>query len=215
MCNSQRLGNVALNIGAIPWRYLISVNLPAIILGLGAILLAMGGSSFRLALRFQRDAIAHGQLWRLLTCHMVHTGWLHLSLDVADLVLMWVLVGSVYSSRVWWLLIFVISLGISGCLYLLNPALEWYVGLSGLLHGMLAAGALGQLKQRPVESSVIMIALVAKLTWEQLYGSLDNILFVMKTPVSVDAHLYGSVTGAIAAALLLSSSYFRKRQGEK
>lgn len=210
MRHPQRSENILVRIsdGRRLWRNLISAHLPALVLGLGAILLAMGGTSFRLALRFQHDAIAHGQLWRLLTCHLVHAGWLHLSLDIAGLVLIWILVGSVYSCRVWWLLIFVISLSLSVCLYLLNPTLAWYVGLSGLLHGMLAAGALGQFKQRPAESSVIMIVLVAKLTWEQLYGSPDNLLGV---PVIVDAHLYGSVTGAIAAALLLLNSYFHKR----
>lgn len=196
--------------GGAPWRHPASAHLPALLLGVAALLLALGGNTIRLALRFQHDDIAHGQLWRLLTCHLVHLGWLHLTLDLAGLVIIWLLVGVAYSVRTWWLLILVIALGISGGLYLLRPALLWYVGLSGLLHGMLTAGALGQIHRRPVESGVILAGLTAKLTWEQLHGPLSGAL--LAGPVVVDAHLYGSITGAAAAGLLLLASWHHGRR---
>lgn len=51
------------------------------------LLLQLGGESVRGALRFERDAIAAGELWRLWTAHFVHLGWNHAWLNCAGVLL--------------------------------------------------------------------------------------------------------------------------------
>ncbi len=155
----------------------------------------------RQALIFDRGAIGHGELWRLLTCHLLHLGPAHLWMNLAGLLVIWLLVGAAWSPRIWSLQIIVIALGTAGGLYLFSPAVGWYVGLSGLLHGMLVAGTVGQLTRRPGESAVILAVVAVKLAIEQFHGPLSGAL--LAGPVVVDAHLYGAITGLIIATPLL------------
>jgi len=45
--------------------------------------------------------------------------------------------------------------------------------------------------------------LIAKLTWEQLHGALPGSADLAGGSVLVDSHLYGAITGLVAAGLLL------------
>ena len=81
---------------------------------------------------------------------------------------------------------------------MLEPQLEWYVGLSGVLHGALAAGAIGWWRHESKPLALALTAvLVGKLAWEQWQGALP---LSGDMPVVVDAHLYGAIGGALAGA---------------
>jgi hypothetical protein len=83
---------------------------------------------------------------------------------------------------------------------LLEPQLEWYVGLSGVLHGALAAGAIGWWRHESRALALALtVVLVGKLAWEQWHGALP---LSGDMPVVVDAHLYGAVGGALVGGLL-------------
>ena len=71
-----------------------------------ALLIQLAGNAAQSALRFERQSIVAGDLWRLLSGHLVHLGWTHLLLNLAGLALVWALVGSVYSGLVWILVTF-------------------------------------------------------------------------------------------------------------
>jgi len=81
---------------------------------------------------------------------------------------------------------------------LFEPQLLWYVGLSGVLHGALAAGAIAwwQHETRPLALALTAI-LAGKLSWEQWHGALP---LSGDMPVIVDAHLYGAIGGLVVAA---------------
>jgi membrane associated rhomboid family serine protease len=76
---------------------------------------------------------------------------------------------------------------------------EWYVGASGALHGVMAAGTLAHLKRRDLDGWILAAFIVGKLTYEQIAGSMP---FAGASNTIVDAHLYGAV-GGLAAALVL------------
>ena len=65
-----------------------AVWLPPLVIMLAALLLAAGGDAVRDALRFERTAIADGELWRLLTSNWVHLGWWHLFLNEMGLLVL-------------------------------------------------------------------------------------------------------------------------------
>lgn len=165
---------------------------------------ALGADAARSLLRFDRVGLEAGQWWRLVSAHFVHLGWSHTLLNLVGLALAALLFGPEYRGRDW-LTIAVASMAtISLGLWLLRPDLGWYVGLSGVLHGVYAAGALRWLLRREPEGYVLAVFLVAKLAWEQVHGALPLSVTTAGGPVVVDAHLAGTL-GGLAAALVLGT----------
>ena len=166
---------------------------------------AAWGDAARELLRYDRLAIAGGEVWRLLCGHFVHLGYRHLALNLAGLALVWLLVARLYSTRQW-LLVAAISVAFMDAgFWWLDEGLRWYVGLSGLLHGLLLAGAIRGIRSLPGESAAICAVVVAKLAYEQFAGPLPGSEAAAGGAVVVNAHLYGAAGGALAAAILWRS----------
>ena len=173
------------------------------VLVLGTLILLLTGDPGREWLRFDRSGITAGELWRLLSGHLVHLGVSHAVLNLAGLVLVWFLVGRAYTWKQWlWIMagsIGAIDLG----LWFGAPSLEWYVGLSGLLHGMLAAGIVAGLAGRNGEAAILAVVVAGKLAWEQFAGPLPGSEGTSGGAVIVDAHLYGVIGGTLVALALI------------
>lgn len=173
-----------------------------------AICLAMGlfGEAGRETFMYNRMSVGNGEYWRLLSAHFVHLGPTHLVLNLAGLLLVWLLVGRYYSTGRW-LFVLVVSVAVtSAAFWFIDRNLLWYVGLSGVLHGLLLAGAIQGLRTLPSESAIIIAIVVAKLAWEQLAGPMPGSEAVSGGDVVVNAHLFGAIGGAIAAAALWRSA---------
>ncbi len=173
----------------------------AILLVLAAVVIALGGDELRQSLRYDRIWITEGETWRMVTGHFVHLGWAHLGLNVAGLLLVWFLVGMRFDLLSWWIVIGVCLLAVNIGLWTRNPELVWYVGLSGLLHGLLAAGIAAKLRAVDGETLLLAALLVAKLGWEQVMGALPGSESGIGGHVVVDAHLYGAIGGVLGATL--------------
>lgn len=167
------------------------------LLALVSVLIELGGEPVRLALRYERVTIlAGGEWWRLVTGHLVHAGPAHLLLNMTGLGLIAGLFPRDYSVRQWLIVLFVSIATIDLCFVLFEPQLQWYVGLSGVLHGALAAGAIAWWRHESRQMALALtVILVGKLTWEQWHGALP---FSGDMSVIVDAHLYGAFGGALA-----------------
>lgn len=165
-------------------------------------LIALGGSELSSLFRFDREAIFHGQLWRLLSGHLVHLNWSHWSLNVVGLALVWTLIGTRFENRQWLFIIAGLCLGISLALLAFNPTLAWYVGLSGVLHGMLVAGAIADIRCGQRSSYILLALVTGKLIWEQMAGPLPGAEMTAGGAVIVDAHFYGGLCGVVFGRLL-------------
>ncbi len=152
-------------------------------------------------LRYDRARIQSGELWRLLSAHLIHLGWGHWALNTGALALVFALYGRQLSPAACcgWALISALSIGLG--LLLCSPSVLWYVGLSGVLYGLLAAGAITDLSRHPAVSIAVLALLTVKLVWEQLWGPLSGAVSLVGGAVVVDAHLYGTVGGLVAALL--------------
>ena len=163
------------------------------------LLLTAAGDPGRLLLRYDRAGLAVGQWWRLLTAHVVHLGLRHALLNCLGLLLMWALFARDYSPWGWAVILIGAIAGVDAGLWLADSTVRWYVGSSGVLHGVLAAGALAKARRGEIEGGVLIAALAAKLAYEHWVGALP----LAGTPdVVVDAHLYG-VLGALTVAPFL------------
>lgn len=170
------------------------------------LLLEMGGNEVRAALAYDRDAVQVGQLWRLITGHLVHLGWTHLLLNLAGLALVAWIVGHAFSGWQWVFITLASIVAIDLGFWFLDTDLGWYVGLSGLLNGILAAGLLAGIVRRERESMVLAVLVIAKLAWEQTTGGpLPGSESTAGGAVVVNAHFYGAIGGLLAAIPLWRS----------
>lgn len=181
-------------------KWLVSLIVAAIAV---AILLLHGSSE----LRYDRADILHGQIWRVFTGNFVHANWRHLAADMAGLALWTALASYLETRRSYLILLVGTGLGVGLGLLLLDPHVGWYVGLSGVLHGLFAASGIRLLSRKEwLGGFSLLAALTLKILWEQRYGDLGTAQ-LLGIPVLVDAHLYGAVTGAV---ILLALLFFRR-----
>lgn len=169
------------------------------------LLAALGGDGARLAGRYEREAVLDGQYWRLLTGHFVHLGWSHTLLNLAGLALVWTLFAPALAGlRGLWVLLASCAAIDAG--FLLNePQLDWYVGFSGALHGLFAAGLVASIRTREPEAWLLALLFAAKLGWEQWFGPVPLTAKAAGGPVIESAHLYGALGGLCAAVLAMRS----------
>ena len=165
-------------------------------------LLALSGEWGRELLRYDRDAIAGGELWRLVSGHFVHLGLSHWVYNAVGLSLIWFLVGQFLRSSQWLLVTCVSILCIDAGFWILEPQLQWYVGLSGVQHGFLVAGIVAGYRERRIEMAVLGAVIFGKLIYEQLVGPMPGSEFSSGGAVVTAAHLYGAIGGLIAIAIL-------------
>lgn len=154
--------------------------------------------SFQLSLQYQRDAVLAGEVYRLLTGHFVHTNIAHTLFNLLGLVLLGLLSRQALSMKDWWVTICLSSLLISIGFLFVMPELQWYRGLSGILHALALMVILKSKQLASVIRSLLVAMLIVKLVMEQLQLNLWQSEVLIGSPVIVNAHLYGFIGGMIS-----------------
>ncbi len=172
---------------------------------LGAVLLALVlpalvQPELQALLRYDRNALAGGQWWRWVTGHLVHLDFEHALLNGIGFALLWTLFAGLLRGRDWLAIVLLSMLSIDLGLWFGQPQLLWYVGASGVLHGIMAAGCVQLLRHRDRIALPTALIFAGKLTYEQWQGPLP---FETHAVVIVQAHLYGALGGLLAALLPL------------
>lgn len=175
--------------GAAGWA--LPATLVAVILALQAT-----GEPALLGLRYERAAVIDGQVWRLLTAHLVHLDWAHALLNAAALLLCCYILPKLRAPGALAMLLLPAALAVSGGLLLLDPNIAWYVGLSGVLHGLLAGGALAE---RGWLRWALLAILGLKLAYEQGVGPEPVAEALVGGRVILEAHAYGTAGGVVGA----------------
>jgi len=180
-----------------PWLGLLAVAV------VGAVIF-LAGEPTKLALRYERDALLDGQLWRALTGHVVHLSWGHLAANVVVAALAVALFGR----HLGWGAPILCMLGTTAGLFLFSLRVKWYAGLSGALYGVLVYGALVASRRQRIW--LVVVGLVAaKVVVEMIRGASATAERIVGAPIVVEAHLYGAVSGALAFAILYRPSRTR------
>jgi len=171
----------------VPWRSLL--------VGLAAVVLTAAAPA---PLLYSRHTILQGEVWRLLTCHLVHGTFNHLLWDVLPLLGVGVLFERSLKDRFWSVLA-VSSVVVCSGLLVLQPDLPTYCGLSGVLNGLWVAGCLSAARdERSAGSPAVaalyqacVLALMGKIAFEAVTGA----------PLFTDPSRLGGVAVPMAHAL--------------
>lgn len=180
-------------------RRVFARHWPLLAVLLPCLFLACLGDAVRQILRYDRAAVLHGELWRLVTGSFVHLGPGHLTEDMAGLVVLWFLFGEACPGWRMPVLILWGSLAVGLGLLIGDSGIGWYVGISGALDCLWAAGALEFIRRRDHFGWILMGLLLVKLIYEQSIGPLPFSVADTGGAVIVDAHLYGALGGALWA----------------
>lgn len=166
--------------------------------------------------RYDRHLIEYGHLWLLASGNFVHLNWQHWGLNMAGLAIV-AFFFSCYGSVTRWLVLVAASSFCVGIgLYLWNPEVKAYVGLSGVLHGLFIYGALCEVRRYPWSGYALLLLLSGKLTWEILYGAVPGSEALTSGRVATDAHLYGAICGlTLSLAWLLFDKLVKVENGQE
>ena len=114
------------------------------------------------ALQYDRGSITAGQHWRLVTGHLVHWGWRHLTGDISALILLcWAI-----EPRGGWKVILTAlggAVAILLAIMIFDPGTVIYRGMSGVNYGLLAWAVLARLAASPRRIAACYAALLAAL----------------------------------------------------
>ncbi|WP_221796987.1 rhombosortase [Oceanobacter mangrovi] len=154
-------------------------------------------------LQFDRNGLDHGQFWRLISANFTHLSFYHAAGNCGGLLLVAYLLGnSVRHLRVL-LLLGWCSLAVGAGLYWLAPDLRQYVGLSGVLHGLLVVAPFWSQFYSRRFAWLFAAAISLKVLWEQSPWYDDMAMFgLIGGRVETRAHLFGLLAGGAAVLLV-------------
>ncbi len=146
---------------------------------------------------FDRAEIYAGEYWRLITGHFLHTNFYHYIMNIIGLALLYMLHGEYVRPARFFGLTIVLCIMTSLCILWFSTDINWYVGLSGILHGIFAWGVIIDIKLKRKSGYLLLLGLLIKLVDEQLFSSSTFLSDLIQANVAVDAHLYGAIIGII------------------
>lgn len=145
-------------------------------------------------LRLETTAPGH-EIWRLVTGHLIHVSWSHLALNLVALLLLWFLFEGAFHATSWVALTCICMVTINIGLIGFSPDVTWYAGLSGILHGLVVAGAIVNWQRFGHLSAALLLGILVKLLIEQYAGVSSGLEQFIGARVIVDSHLYGALGG--------------------
>lgn len=145
------------------------------------------------ALLLDRPAVAQGQWWRLWSGHLLHLDLSHALLNLVALAVILMLAWRQPMLAELAVAALVAMPLLSLALLWLDPQLEWYAGLSGLLHGLLV---MVLVRRGDMLATVLLLLLVAKLACEWRFGSHGQQFQVVTL-----AHRLGAALGVLWAVV--------------
>jgi rhomboid family GlyGly-CTERM serine protease len=148
-------------------------------------------------LAYERTQLDNFQWWRFITGHFLHTNITHLLLNTVGLALLWALHGHYYQTLGYVMQFLTLCLGTAIGLYIFAPQMQWYVGLSGVLHGLFVIGAYYDIQNKFKTGWLMLMGVWLKVIHEQIFGASAAVASLIDANVAVDAHLFGTITGSM------------------
>ena len=180
-------------------------------IGLALALLVLHALGTGDALEYRRALLAR-EPWRVVTGHLVHISWPHALVNAAALWVVARLYADDLGARRQMQALVASALAVSAALAVLYPAIEWYRGLSGALHGLFFAGATKWLlSERPRTArrlwlpAALFVGGWVKVALEQPGGATTPHAQWLGAAVVPQAHFVGALCGTALGALFAAT----------
>jgi rhomboid family GlyGly-CTERM serine protease len=171
-------------------------------IGLLCTVIFLIGEPLRTWLLFEKTPVVDGELWRVITGHLIHTNHWHLLLNLASLTMIGMLFQSCLTTLEWLLSFIGSALFISICYLWLDDAFDHYMGLSAVLYGVIIIGALFDLKAHRYIASIILVVVTGRVIWQQLSGGVEDLATLIEARVAIESHFYGICSGYFIALVI-------------
>lgn len=148
-------------------------------------------------LAYYHNGIAEGEIWRLISATFCHTNFNHLVMNIVGLMITLALFIDLFKTIKIFPIIIFSSLFIGLCLFFFDSEVIWYVGLSGVLHGLFSYGVAADINKKDAWGYLLGTGLIIKIIYEQLFGASQSTVNLIAAEVLVNAHLYGAIAGFI------------------
>jgi rhomboid family GlyGly-CTERM serine protease len=168
-------------------------------------------------LMFDRQLINSGEIWRLFSAHFVHLSNAHMLGNLLAVCLLGYIAGEYLNNVRGVLLLLWCVLVVGLGLYFFADHLQRYVGLSGVLHGLLLVAPFVSKFYSSRVALCFLFVIVLKVVWEQS-GFYDDMAMAetIGGRVEARAHLFGMLAGlAYLLILTLKAKLQTKKDAEK
>lgn len=160
---------------------------------------------FVAALEFDRQNILTGQVWRLWTGHFVHSHLLHLALNAVAAGALYLILFVRLKRLEFFCCGLIFTFLISLILLFLYPRLDWYNGLSGLLHALVSYACVRLAVTRSKLYWLGLLVVWLKVLIELVQTQAGFEYQQMGMTVITYAHFIGVWVGCISACCYLAS----------
>ena len=157
---------------------------------------------------YQRALVDEGSYPLLISGNFAHLGTAHWFLNACAWLLIWLYARSTVSLFLWITATLLLSTTIGLGLYTFDPHVDWYVGLSGVLHGLMLI-TVYQLHQNhfnDIGVYLVGFGLFIKIIGEHLNGPSPGTAQLAGGPVVIEAHLYGIIGGLMIVSCIFFTS---------
>ncbi len=153
---------------------------------------------------YDRVAILHGEVWRILTANFIHATYPHVTMNMIGLVLALAIFLDAASARDWIIVMVVSVLAIGVGLLLFVPSIGRYIGFSAVTHGLYAGGAvLLMARGRPWFGLLVLVLVFVEVAYEAFIGPITIGHEMVGGAIATQAHNFGAL-GGFAAGLGLA-----------
>lgn len=185
---------------------------PMFIGALAILLFLLEPWSFNL-LAYDRSAVSELQLWRLFSGNLLHSNTAHLGMNLLALLAVWALFGEYMPAQRYTGLLVLIGLFCTICIYYFAPERGSYVGLSGIIHGLLIYGSIIDIRHKIWLGWLLFAGVILKIVHEQLVGPSAATAELINTAVATESHLYGAIGGALCGVAVLITQQRSSEEG--
>ncbi|MGL6488565.1 rhombosortase [Aeromonas hydrophila] len=152
-------------------------------------------------LSFDRTLIAQGEGWRIITGNVAHTNLWHLLLNLSGLWVLYSLFREYLTGCRLPLLLLLLGTAVGLGIWWWCPQTQWYMGLSGALHGLFVWGALQDIRYRRYSGWLMLAGVAIKLGVDFYSAGESPVSALIGARVHIESHLIGSGAGLLLGLL--------------
>nr|WP_050719957.1 rhombosortase [Aeromonas tecta] len=153
---------------------------------------------------FDRPLIAQGEGWRIITGNLAHTNGWHLLLNLSGLAVLYSLFREYLTGWRLPVLLLLLCSAVGLGIWWWCPQTQWYMGLSGALHGLFVWGAVQDIRHRRHSGWLMLLGVAIKLGLDFYSAGESPVAALIGARVHIESHLIGSGAGLLLALLPLS-----------